>query len=70
MKKIKGSENALLTFGVLVPVGAVGALVCLLMFVLTSILSVLTFLFLLFCGFFSLLYGYLGGIICRRRMVV
>lgn len=70
MQKIKRSENALLTFGVLVPVGALGALACLLVFVVTSIFSVLTFIFLLFCGFFSLLYGYLHGIICRRRMVV
>jgi hypothetical protein len=60
MKKIKGSENALLTFGVLVPAGALGALVCLLVFVVTSIFSVLTFIFLLLCGFSSLTYGYLS----------
>jgi hypothetical protein len=62
MKKIKGSENALLTFGVLVPVGALGALVCLLVFVVTSIFSVLTFIFLLLCGFSSLTYGYLSRV--------
>jgi|GEM_PF-6688686 hypothetical protein len=60
MKKIKRSENALLTYGVLVPVGAVGALVCLLVFVVTSIFSVLTFIFLLVCGFSSLMYGLLS----------
>jgi len=60
MKKIKRSENALLTYGVLVPVGAVGALVCLLVFVITSIFSVLTFIFLLVCGFSSLMYSYLS----------
>jgi hypothetical protein len=63
MKKIKGSENALLTFGVLLPVGAVGALVCLLVFIITSIFSLLTFIFLLFCGFFSLTYGYLSRVV-------
>jgi len=63
MKKIKGSENALLTYGVLVPAGAVGALVCLLVFVVTSIFSVLTFIFLLLCGFSSLMYSYLSRMI-------
>jgi hypothetical protein len=63
MKKIKRSENALLTFGVLLPVGTMGALVCLLVFVVTSIFSVLTFLFLLLCGFSSLMYGYLSRMI-------
>jgi hypothetical protein len=63
MKKIKRSENALLTYGVLVPVGAVGALVCLLVFVVTSIFSVLTFIFLLLCGFSSLMYSYLSRMI-------
>jgi hypothetical protein len=60
MKKIKESENVLLTFGVLVPMGALGAFICLLVFVVTSILSALTFIFLLFCGFSSLTYGYLS----------
>lgn len=68
MKKIKGSENALLTFGVLVPVGALGALVCLLVLVIMSIFGVLTFIFLLLCGFSSLIYGYLNSL--RPRDVI
>ena len=68
MKKIKGSENALLTFGVLVPMGAVGALICLLVFIIMSIFGALTFIFLLLCGFSSLTYDYLSRIVHQKNL--
>jgi hypothetical protein len=69
MKKIEGSENALLTFGILVPVGTLGALFCLLVFVIMSIFNLLIFLFLLLCGICSLTYGYLSRIVGGRGLV-
>ena len=58
MRKILPSQNALLTYGVLVPVGILGAIFCGLLLAVTVFFQVLSFFFLLITGLSSLLYGY------------
>jgi len=58
MRKSLPSQNTLLTFGVLVPVGILGAVFCMLLVVVTVFFQVLSFVFLLITGLSSLLYGY------------
>lgn len=60
MRKILPSQNTLLTFGVLVPVGILGAVFCGLLLAVTALFQLLAFLFLLITGLSSLLYGYLS----------
>jgi len=59
MRKILPSQNALLTYGVLVPVGILGGIFCGLLLAVTAVFQILAFMFLLITGLSSLLYGYL-----------
>jgi len=58
MRKSRQSHAALLTFGILVPVGILGAIFCALLFAITAVFQLLCFVFLLLTGLSSLLYGY------------
>jgi hypothetical protein len=53
------SEAALLTFGVILPVGFFGGIFCLVIFLATFLAQFISFLFLVLCGFSSLAYGYI-----------
>ena len=55
----KKTEAALLTFGIILPVGFFGGIFCLVLFLVVLVANIFSFLFLLFCGFSSLTYGYL-----------
>jgi hypothetical protein len=60
MRKYIPSQQAALTFGVLVPVGILGAIFCVLLLAITAVFQLLSFVFLLITGLSTLLYGYLS----------